>query len=226
MRKFVELNHTITNGMVSYPGMPPVVIDALYTREMCAGTFHDKADAAALLDQIKMVNISGTYMDSPFHLWDSGYKVSQIPLEKCFDLPLFVVNKNPEHRRLELEDVVSQLGDEDLTGAAVCYKTGHDKKFMTPAYEEDVPCYTTDAAQWLIDRGVYFCGIDSQLIDDFNHKETGNVVHEIVLGAGSIVCEDMANLDQVPERGARLYAIPPRVEMASFPGRVFAVVEE
>ena len=226
MRKFIELTHTITDGLISYPGMPPVVIDALYTREMCSSEFHDSADAAALLDQIRMVNISGTYMDSPYHLWDSGYKVSEIPLEKCFDLPLYVVRKNPDHRRLHVSDLKAQLGGAALKGAAVVYATGHDKKFMTPAYEEAVPCYTTDAAQWLIDRGVYLCGIDTQLIDDFNHKETGCAVHEIVLGAGSIVCEDMANLDQVPDRGARLYAIPPRVEMASFPGRVFAVVDE
>jgi len=226
MRRFIELNHVITNGMISYPGMPPLKISALYTREMCSSTFHDAADAAALLDQIEMVNISGTYMDSPYHLWDSGYKVSDIPLEKCFDLPAFVVHKNPEHRRFHLSDLKAQLEGEDLHGAAVLLESGHDKKFMTEDYEKDVPCLMVDGAKWLMEQGVYFVGIDTQLIDDFNNKDLGNICHEAILGAGSIVCEDMANLDQLPDRGARLYAIAPRVEMASFPGRVFAVVDE
>lgn len=225
MRTFIELNHTIRNGMVSYPGMPPVEISALYTRKDCTETFQDGADAAALLDQISMVNISGTYMDSPYHLWDSGYKVCDIPLEKCFDLPTFVVHKNPHHRRFHKGDLEKQLADEDLSGSAVLLHSGHDKKFMTEAYEHDVPCLTVEGARWLMERGVYFVGIDTQLIDDFNHKELGNVCHEEILGAGAIVCEDMTNLEQLPDRGARLYAIAPRVEMASFPGRIFAVVD-
>lgn len=226
MRRFIELNHTIFNGMISYPGMPPVKIDALYTREMCSAEFHDDPGGAALLDRIQMVNISGTYLDSPYHLWDSGYKVCDIPLEKCFDLPAFVVHRAAGRRRFHVSDLAAQLADCDLTGAAVLLNSGHDRLFMTPAYEQDVPCLTVEGARWLIERGVVFVGIDTQLIDDFMHKELGNICHEVILGVGAIVCEDMTGLDQLPDRGARLYAIAPRVEAASFPGRVFAVVDE
>lgn len=226
MRRFIELNHTIVDGMVSYPGMPPVRIDALYTREMCSAEFQDKPDAAALLDRIEMVNISGTYMDSPYHLWDSGYKVCDIPLEKCFDLPTYVVHRAEGRRRFHVSDLEGQLGDCDLAGAAVLLHSGHDRLFMTPTYKRDVPCLTVEGARWLMDRGVCFVGIDTQLIDDFMHKELGNACHEVILGAGSVVCEDMTGLDRLPDRGARLFAIASRVEMASFPGRVFAVVDE
>ncbi len=226
--KFVELNHVIHDGLISYPGMPPVEISALYTREQCGQTFGGQS--AALLDQIKMVNISGTYIDSPYHRFETGYKISDIPLEKCFDLPVFVVDldESVDERGdpvFALDNVKNALEGKDLKGSAVLLRSGHDKKFMTPAYEVRVPYCTVPTAEWLMERGVYVVGIDTQLIDDFNDKSKGDHVHDTVLGAGSVVCEDMKDLDLLPQEGARLYVIAPRVEMASFPARVFAVLD-
>lgn len=227
--RFVELNHVITNGLISYPGMPPVEISALYTREQCGNTFGGQS--AALLDFIKMVNISGTYIDSPYHRFENGYKICDIPLEKCFNLPAFVVDLglNTDEQGnpvFDVEDMQKALDTEDIHGGAVLLHSGHDKKFMTPAYAVKVPYCTPEAAQWLIDRGVYVVGIDTQLIDNFNDKSKGDRVHDTVLGAGSVICEDMKDLDLLPKKGARLYVIAPRVAMASFPARVFAVIED
>ena len=229
MRRFIELNHVIKNGTISYPGMPPVEISALYTREQCGATFG--SDAASLLDFVKMVNISGTYIDSPYHKYESGYKISEIPMEKCFDLPTFVVdltdsvdeNGDPWFTKADLQKA---LEGEDIKGSAVIMRSGHYKKFMTPEYEVKVPYLDPEGATWMMEQGVYVCGIDTQLIDDFNDKTKGDVCHEIILSAGSVIAEDMTNLDELPARGARLYVIAPRIEMASFPARVFAVVEE
>lgn len=226
--KFIELNHVIRDGLISYPGMPPVEISALYTREQCGQTFG--GESAALLDQIKMVNISGTYIDSPYHRFETGYKICDIPLEKCFNLPTFVVDLGSnvdEHGDpiFDVDDLEKALAQEDLKGSAVLLRSGHDKKFMTPAYEVRVPYCTVSAAEWLMERGVCVLGIDTQLVDDFNDKSKGDHVHDTVLGAGSVICEDMKDLDLLPAKGARLYVIAPRVEMASFPARVFAVVD-
>ncbi|GAB2046018.1 hypothetical protein AGATL06_25170 [Agathobaculum sp. TL06] len=226
---FVELSHIIRNGLVSYPGMPPVKISAYLTRDQCGGRFGGAS--AALLDQISMVNISGTYIDAPYHRYETGYKVCDIPLEKCFDLPTFVVDlgdstdelRNPVFTQADIAQALAQY---DLHGAAVLLRSGHDKKFMTPSYEQRVPYCSLSAAEWLIVRGVYVLGIDTQLIDDFNQKSRGDMVHDLVLQAGSVICEDMKDLDLLPLCGARLYVIAPRVEMASFPARVFAVIPD
>lgn len=227
--KFIELNHIIRDGLISYPSMPPVEISALYTREQCGQTFG--GESAALLDFIKMVNISGTYIDSPYHRFESGYKICDIPLEKCFNLPTFVVDlgaNTDEHGDpiFDVDDVKNALEGKYIKGAAVLLRSGHDKKFMTHAYEVRVPYCTVLAAEWLMKQGVYVVGIDTQLVDNFNDKSKGDLVHDTVLGAGSIICEDMKDLDLLPKEGARLYVIAPRVEMASFPARVFAVVED
>lgn len=225
--KFIELNHVIRDGMISYPGMPPVEISALYTREQCGQTFG--GESAALLDFIKMVNISGTYIDAPYHRFEHGYKICDIPLEKCFALPVFTVDlgaDTDEHGNpvFTAARIRRALEGKPLRGAAVLLRSGHDKKFMTPEYARRVPYCALAAAEWLVEQGIYVLGIDSQLVDDFNDKSRGDRVHDAVLAAGGVICEDMKDLDLLPPEGARLFVIAPRVEMASFPARVFAVI--
>ena len=41
-----------------------------------------------------------------------------------------------------------------------------------------------------------------------------------------LICEDLMDLDLLPDKGAQLYVIPIRVAMASFPARVFAILED
>ncbi len=196
--KYVELSHYVTDGLISYPGMPPVEISAFMTREECGAAFG--TTGAAMLDQIKMVNISGTYIDAPYHRFESGYKIGDIPLEKLVNLDTFVVSMDKEKGYFDLEDFLF-LEDEEL-----------------------------EAAKWLMKRKVSVVGIDSQLVDNFNEKDDpnypGDVVHDEILGHESVICEDLMDLDLLPDKGARLYVIPIRVAMASFPARVFAILED
>ncbi|MDO4648065.1 MAG: cyclase family protein [Eubacteriales bacterium] len=225
--KYIELSHYVRDGLVSFPGMPPVEISAFMTREECGAAFG--STGAALLDQIKMVNISGTYIDSPYHRFEDGYKIGDIPLEKLVNLRTFVVHVDKSKGYFDVEDF-EIYADEDLAGAAVLCESGHDKKFMTPEYEKNVPYITLEGAKWLMERKVAVVGIDTQLVDNYNKKSDpdyeGDVVHDEILGNLSVICEDMIDLDKLPDRGARLYVVPIRVEMASFPARVFAIVEE
>lgn len=196
--KYVELSHYVTDGLISYPGMPPVEISAFMTREECGAAFG--TTGAAMLDQIKMVNISGTYIDAPYHRFESGYKIGDIPLEKLVNLDTFVVSMDKEKGYFDLEDFLF-LEDEEL-----------------------------EAAKWLMKRKVSVVEIDSQLVDNFNEKDDpnypGDVVHDEILGHESVICEDLMDLDLLPDKGARLYVIPIRVAMASFPARVFAILED
>ena len=164
--EFIELNHVIRDGLISYPGMPPVEISALYTREQCGQTFG--GESAALLDFIKMVNISGTYIDAPYHRYEDGYKICDIPLEKCFALPVFTVDlgtDTDEHGNpvFTAARVRRALEGKPLRGAAVLLRSGHDKKFMTPEYARCVPYCALAAAEWFVEQGIYVLGIDTQL---------------------------------------------------------------
>lgn len=221
--KFIELNHYIRNGLVSYPGMPPVEITAFMSREECGAEYG--SESAAYIDQIKMVNICGTYIDAPYHRFEDGYKIGDIPLEKLFALKTFVVHMGHKHNFFDVDDL-KHLQSENLEGAAVLLHSGYDKTFGTPEYEIDTPYLTKEGAIWLMERNVHFIGIDTPLIDDYvNSAAKGCPVHDIILEKKAVICEDMKDIEKLPDTGAVLYAIPVRVEMSSFPARVFAVID-
>ncbi len=214
--KFVELSHRISNGMVTFPGVPAVKIDTYMDMESSAKEFG--ANAGALLDRIEMVNINGTYLDAPLHRSPDGYSIADIPLEKLVDLPFDVVTMKEGSDCFDAGDI-ENIGQ---AGGAVILNSGHYKKFGTDAYAQNPPYLTLEAAKALVAKGVVFIGIDSPLIDNMETLGTiGCTVHDEILSAGGVICEDMTNLDALAGVSGTLTAVPAPVEMASFAARVF-----
>ena len=215
--KYIELSHPITNGMVTFPGDPPVSIDIYMSREEMRKKC---GDAAALLDKISMINASGTYLDAPVHRFENGTYISDIPLEKLVELPVQAF-KIPEGKFCFDKEDFQEL----KTGVrAVLLYTGQDQYFNTELYAENAKYLSVEGAKYLVEKGVVFVGIDGPLIDQLNSGDCP--VHDIILGADGVVCENMTNLEQLLGENAVLTAVPPRVRMASFPARVFAGVKD
>lgn len=217
--KFIELNHTLVNGLVTYPGDPPVVIDYYHDWdemvELCG------EGAAAILDRIQMINTSGTYVDAPVHRRHGDKYVCDIPLEKLVDLPFRTVVLPQGKKCFEVEDVM----DAAIPGGAVLLCTGHSEKFGTDAYGKDAPYLSEEAAQYLMEQGVVLVGIDTPLIDRLESDQ--RPVHDIILKAGNVICEDMTNLKAtVGLKDALLTAVPPKVRLASCTARVFVKVRD
>jgi kynurenine formamidase len=112
-----------------------------------------------------------------------------------------------------------------LKGGAVLLCSGHSDKFGTDDYGKDSPYLSDGGAQYLMDRGVVFVGIDTPLIDKI--ERDSRPVHDIILRCGAVVCEDMTNLKSaIGLKNAVLTAVPPKVKMASFTARVFIKILE
>ena len=74
-----------------------------------------------------------------------------------------------------------------------------------------------------MEAGAAFVGIDSHNIDDTSGRS--RPVHTILLGADIPIGEHMTGFDQLPDRGFRFTAVPPKIKgMGTFPVRAFAVV--
>ena len=68
--RLVDLSHTITHGMTTYPGLPgPVICDYL-SREASRGRYAPGVEFQ--IGKIEMVANTGTYVDSPFHRYADG----------------------------------------------------------------------------------------------------------------------------------------------------------
>ena len=213
----IDLSHTIFEGLVTYPGLPPPVIRdhlsrADSRRHYAPGTeFH--------IARIEMVANTGTYLDAPSHRFEGKSDVAGLPLTSLADLDGVVLRPAPEGRAIGGE----ALGPADLRGKAVLVETRWDRHFGTPAYFTGHPFLTREAARRLADAGAALVGIDSLNVDDT--ADGARPAHTILLGAGIPIVEHLTGLAALPTTNFKFFAVPPRVRgMGTFPVRAFALV--
>jgi kynurenine formamidase len=216
--RLVELNHIITAGMTTYPGLPGPEITPHLTREASRGSYAPGTEFA--IDRISMVGNTGTYLDSPYHRYADGIDLAGLMLSKVADLPIALVRLTGSTGRGIDAAALQSL---DVRGRAVLLHTGWDAHWGTPEYGGPAPYLSADGAQWLVDNRAALVGIDSINIDDA--ADARRPAHSLLLAAGIPVLEHLTGLGELPATGARLHAAPPRVEsFGTFPVRAYAVV--
>jgi kynurenine formamidase len=217
--RLVDLNHVITAGMTTYPGLPGPEISPHLTRE--ASRSHYAPGVEFAIDRISMVGNTGTYVDSPFHRFAGAADLADLPLASVADLPAVVVRLTGSGQRGIGPQALAAI---DVAGSAVLLHTGWDVHWGTAAYGDPAPFLTEAGAKLLVDAGARLVGIDSVNIDDA-HSGGHRPAHSILLDAGIPVLEHLTGLADLPVTGARLHAAPPRVrEFGTFPVRAYAVV--
>ena len=217
MSRFVELSHVISAGMVTYPGLPGPEVTPYLTRETSRELYAPGTEF--VIDWVRMLGNTGTYLDSPFHRHADGPDLAGLPLEKLADLPAVVVRTAGSGRRAV---GVDDLTGHDVAGCAVLLHTGGDAAFGTPAYAQDAPFLAGDGARWLVAQGAALVGIDAVNIDEIIERGE-RPAHTLLLGAGIPVVEHLTGLDRLPPTGARFTAAPPRFAgFGTFPVRAYA----
>ena len=173
------------------------------------------------MDLITMIGNTGTYIDSPFHRYETGADLSHLALDTLVGLRARVFQlAESKNRGIEAE----VFHGFDLRGTAVLLHTGWDQHFGQSQYGIDAPFLTRAAAEYLIGEGVLLVGIDSVNIDD-TQSGGERPAHTLLLGAGIHVVEHLTNLGQLPESGAEFTAVPPKIKgFGTFPVRAFAVI--
>lgn len=225
MPRMIDLNHVISAGQTTYPGMPGPVIDDYLSRAASRGTYAPGVEFQ--IGRIEMIANTGTYLDTPFHRYSGENDIAGVDLASCADLPGVVIDAR-ETRAVGVEVLATQLDrrwPDGLAGMAVLIRTGWDRHFGTPAYGESAPFLTRAAVEWLTARGPALVGIDSVNIDD--PQDGARPAHSELLGAGILIVEHLTALDRLPTDGFRFFAVPPRiVGMGSFPVRSFAIADD
>jgi arylformamidase len=216
---FIDLSHTIENGLVTYKGLPAPVICDYLSRE-ASKSFYEEGTQFQI-GKIEMVSNTGTYLDCPFHRYENGKDLSEILLESFTDLDGIVIRVPFENTLAVTADL---LRNHEIRNRAVLVHTGWDKHWNTPTYYEHHPYLTQDAAEYLRDCNVKLVGIDSHNID--NTQGRSRPVHTILLGSEILIVEHLCNLYLVPDEGFLFSAIPPKFKgVGTFPVRAMAKVK-
>jgi kynurenine formamidase len=215
----IDVSHTVESGMLTYKGLPAPVICDYLSREASRKLY--AAGTEFQIGRIDMVANTGTYVDSPFHRYSEGKDLSELPLDSLANLQCVVARVEPTATRA-IDSLPFKPGD--VRGKAVLVQTSWDRHWRTDQYFESFPYLTGRLAQWLLDAGVALVGIDSHNIDCTDGGE--RPVHSTLLGAEIAIVEHLCGLGNVPEHGAKFFAVPVKVKgFGTFPVRAFAAVE-
>ncbi len=194
-RMLIDLTHPMEDGQPCYPGDPPPRIRP----------HHALAPDGCNTTHLLLGSHQGTHLDAPFHYFADGLPVDRIPLERFFG-PAGAVDLAPGG---ELEEGTA-IAIESLAPHAALFeprariilRTGWSRRFGTPAFFERHPSLTPESAGWIAARGIWLLGLDTP-----SPAEVAAPVHQVLLGAGIVILESLANLE----------ALPPRFTLAAFP---------
>ncbi|HEX5042522.1 MAG TPA: cyclase family protein [Candidatus Polarisedimenticolaceae bacterium] len=183
----------------------------------------------------------GTHLDAPFHFAQGAPTTEQIPLRRLL-APAVVLDVSAQAAR----DADYRLTGEDVRrwegvhgripeGAIVLLRTGWGMRWPDrKAYFGDdtpgdasrlhFPSYGKEAAELLVrERKVGVLGVDTPSIDHGPSQDF--IVHRIAAAADVPGFENLAALEQVPETGAWVLALPMKIAGGSgAPLRVVALL--
>lgn len=206
---FIDLTHALRLEMPSWSGG-------------CGfeHTLRDDYDPSALYQfrtyDIHMQAGMGTHMDAPAHCFPEGRSITDLSLNECI-APCVVIDVSEQsHERYSLspQDVETFEAQYGVipSGCFVIVYTGWDRYWNTPdKYRNNhvFPSISKEAASIFLDRQIVGLGIDTLSPD---RPEDGFPVHQLILGTGKFIVENVANASKLPPIGAYSLALPMKIQ--------------
>src|SRR5215470_14312029 len=179
----------------------------------------------------EMVGQYGTHVDPPAHFAENGVTMDKIPVKQMI-LPLVVLDdtrflaKDPNHA-FAVADLMAweKVHGRVPKGAFAALRTDMYKDWDADPERfkrSEFPAWSPETVRFLIEkRGVIAIGHESMDTDTTEKMES----ETYILQHGHFQIEVMANLDQVPARGALIVVTWPKVKNGlGFPARAFAIL--
>lgn len=213
----IDCSHVVEDGLITYKGLPAPIICDYLSREESRKRYAEGTEFQ--IGKIEMVANTGTYIDSPFHRYEHGKDLSELPMTSIANLDGVVIRATQRQGRAITR---AAFDDIDVWGKAVLVHSGWDAGWKTDVYFEGHPYLTAEAAEFLVSAGAKLVGIDSYNIDNTDSGE--RPVHTILLGADIPIVEHLCGLGYVPDAPFKFFAVPVKVKgMGTFPVRAFAL---
>jgi kynurenine formamidase len=183
----IDLSHTISPGMPVYPGTEPPIITSPCTLEKHG--FIEK--------KLVFYSHTGTHIDAPAHIFPHAPTLDQMPADSFIGRGSVIDLTGVEEHKIN----ISHLGPyENLFKRSdfILLHTGWDRFWGREKYFRAYPVLTGDAAVWIRGFGLKGIGVDMISVDETD--TTTFPVHKILL-EGSVLIENLTNLEKLPETG-------------------------
>lgn len=223
--RLIDLTHPFNERTVYWPTSPSTFRLERLAYGPTAGGYFYAANSLCAPEH------GGTHLDAPIHFAEGRRTAEQIPLEQLAApaVVIDVANRCAADRdyRLTRQDVLDfeRRHGRIAPGTIVLLRTGWSRFWPdrraylgddTPgdASKLSFPSYGEDAARLLVEeRRVAALGADVASID--YGRSTDFPVHRLAAAANVPGFENLAELDELPPRGATVIALPMKIEGGS-----------
>jgi kynurenine formamidase len=219
--RVIDLSHAFDERTLYWPTSPTSFQMNVLSRGPTPGGYFYSANAFCTPEH------GGTHLDAPIHFSASGQTLEQIPVEQLI-APAVVIDvsgkaaADPDYR-LSADDVREWEAKhgEIPRGTIVLLRTGWGTRWPDrmryfgddkpgDASNLHFPSFGKEAAALLVkERNVAAIGVDTASIDHGPSRDF--VVHQIAAAANVPGFENLANLEEVPEKGAWVIALPMKI---------------
>ena len=215
--RVIDLSNSIHDKMQIFPGDQPPVIKALLNH----------VQDGCLVSQMKLCVHAGTHIDAPAHFIAGGDSIDTIPCDRFIGKGVLIdATVCAENQAIGAEVLIPH--SEDLSpGDFVVFRTGWDRFYGSEKYYQH-PFLASECARRLIAMGVSLVGIDAMSVDQtLTHHLSGpseNIqakpkehhfpTHDILLGNGVLIVENLCRLDDLIGLDGRFAFFPLKIKGA------------
>lgn len=236
--RWIDLTYAFSEQSVYWPTAEPFKLETAFEGQTEGGYFYSAYNYCA-------AEHGGTHLDAPYHFADGKWKADEIPLENLTGPAVVIdvsakVGDNADYQ-ITTEDITAweEANGQLEAGVMILFRTGYGAYYDDPAKylgttqkgAEGVanlhfPSLHPDAAQWLVDnRNIKAVGVDTPSVDYGQSKDF--MTHRILYEKNICGFENVANLEQLPSKGAYVVALPMKIKGGSgAPLRIVAWVNE
>ena len=221
--RWVDLSYEYSDETVFWPTVEPFKLEVVADGMTEAGYYY-------AANTFSTAEHGGTHLDAPVHFARGGWSTEQVPLENLIGpaVVIDVTEKSIADRDylITIDDITSWEARHGVipSNSILFFRTGFGRYWPDAAQylgtenrgedavaELHFPGISPEAAQWLVDnRTVNAIGIDTASID--YGQSTMFETHRIIYPANIPGFENVANLDQLPETGALIVALPMKIK--------------
>ena len=233
--RYIDLTHDLSAESVFWPTGPAFRLDKVADGVTAQGYYYASNNYSGS-------EHGGTHIDAPVHFAQGKWTVDQIPLDRLIGnavvLDVSAASAANADYQVSVADFTAweQAHGQIESDSIVLIRTDFAKRwpnaqtYLGTAERGEAavpklhfPGLHPDAAKWLVERKVKAVGLDTASID--YGQSTRYESHQTLYQNNIPAFENLAALDQLPARGAVVYALPIKIKGGSGgPLRAIAVV--
>ena len=161
---------------------------------------------------LRLYSHAGTHMDAPLHFAAGTDTIDAIPAERFFaQCHMINLDGIAPHTQIFTSDL-GRVENHLLPGEGLIFRTGWHKRYGTEEYRQGIPGISEELARWCASRGVGIIAVEPPSVADVNNLPEVTLIHTILLSAGIVIVEGLADMSQVRGKFVQLIALPLKIK--------------